>query len=247
MSERIVLGIDFETTTNVVPEARITEIGAVAFDEDWIEKASFECFVYDETYPPQSEEVIRITGITDAILREQGADPKQSLMQLVAVMSRADYFVAHNKEFDRQVFENEMKRHLPEVPVPPRGKWLCSYQDIQYPSHFKCKKLSHLALDHGITVQPETLHRATGDIRLMGELMRHGGYKLSDMIEYASTPWVLIRADVSFGNNQLAKDRQYRWNPTFKRWEKKVKKNVLEKEIMDSSFRVIILEEEKNA
>lgn len=242
-----ILGIDFETTTNDVTQAKITEIGAVMFDENWVEQISSECFVYDESYPPQSEEVIRITGITDEMLKREGEPPRQALLKLLELMKPAAFFVAHNKEFDRQVFEKAMQEYLPDTGIPVKGKWLCSYQDIQYPLHFKCKKLSHLALDHGITVRPETLHRATGDIRLMAELMRHGGYKLQDMIDYAGTPWVLIRADVSFGNNQLAKDRQYRWNPTFKRWEKKVKKNVLEEVIHESPFRVIILEEEKNA
>jgi DNA polymerase III epsilon subunit-like protein len=246
---RIIAGIDFETTTNVIEEARITEIGAVLFDADtWKPVGNkFECFVYDTDYPPQSEEVIRITGITDDVLKTQGIPPAVALGDLLTYIHSVEYVIAHNKAFDQPIFEKEARHFFPANEI--KRKWLCSYMDVEYPAHFKCKKLSHLALDHGITVRPETLHRATGDILLMGELLAKGGYTAEQIIAYSETPWVYVRAEVSYARKDAAKARGYRWQAVGNKnfpgaWVKMVKKNRVAAEIKDSDFKVLILEEE---
>ena len=69
-------------------------------------------------------EAVEINGITEAIQREKGVTIETMMYSLITAMKDADYVVAHNAEFDRNVIYAEMKRN--SYAVPEGINWLCN-------------------------------------------------------------------------------------------------------------------------
>lgn len=194
-----ILGLDFETQGLDTETTNITEVGAVlcGISQDTsfpqgdtfrnVEKLSSLC--YSASYPPQSEEAVELTGITDTMLHAEGLHPEVVVGQLLKLAEKADYLMAYNARFDRAVLQAACARYKLEMPKTP---WLCAMVDVPYPEKMTCAKLSHRAYDHGVMVDPRTLHRATQDVELMLSVISH--YKLSDIITYAHEPWVYFEA-----------------------------------------------------
>lgn len=215
----IICGIDFESTGFPATKCRITEIGALCFNPElpflggpngYSELGRFNSLVYDNSYPSQSDEVIRVTGITDEMLRAPGIPSfVQALNQLCDMWTEnqctPDYFIAHNKSFDETLWKAELERHKDQIdPVLYERliaiPWLCSIQDINHPEKFKSKKLGHLALDYGCPVDPNNLHRATDDVALMVNMLfraaLQGAFTWAGMVGLSDVPWVIVRAIV---------------------------------------------------
>lgn len=257
--------IDFESTGVDVTTARITEIGAQMFRpghtlEEKFPPQPFTSLVYEPDYPEITTEVEEVTGITKEMLLNAEMDFVEMVSGLVdhfqEVQGWPDYFLAHNKNYDEQLFKWEMKRHKAELMASPAGPfmqqlfdipWLCSIEDIEHNPRFTCKKLSHLALDYGVQVDPTKLHRAMGDVGLLREWLVHAQIDFLKVIERTKTPWVIIRAMVPspFGKDgdggkgkDEAKKAGYGWQkaprtdgPEFKNcWVKRVKENEIDQE-----------------
>lgn len=240
----IALGLDFETTGKDPQTARITEVGAVLKDCLTGEVlVSLSQLVYDKDYPSLSQEVVDVTGITDDMLKEKGIPLMDALDALHGLMDLADCVMAHNAQYDRTVYETEMHRKGLE----PRLKvWVCTLTEVPYAEKYGCKRLSHLALDHGIVVDPSKLHRAVGDVELMFELLEKGGYTMEMIMDYRAIPSVIVRAKVSYDDREKAKARRYSWekvdNLMFpKQWVKKMKSNKVDQERAEAGFEISIV------
>lgn len=253
----LICGIDFEATDKDPKTARITEIGAVIFDTDknWepIDQG-FGALVYAPDYPPLSKEVQDVTGITDELLRAEGVSPVEALTQMCLYAGRAERMIAYNMEYDGTLYAYERKRLGEEkLPALPREKWLCAYVGVPWPAKFKCRKLSHLALDHGLIVDPSQLHRAVGDVLLMGRLLAYSGQTAEGIIAYSAIPWIVVKAEIrppweDPKGNASAKERGYSFETPrgvddgkkfSKSWVKRIKQNELEKERADAPFPVV--------
>lgn len=241
-----ILALDWETTGKEPAIARPIELGAILFDSDTWEELEMISYLLQNPIPPLHSEVVEVTGITDQELLDHGVAFTSIIPILHGLMDQADYVLAHNAEYDKMVYEEECRR----LGVEPRFKiWICSYKEIPYPARLNCKKLSHLALDHGIAVDPKNLHRAIEDVRLLIQLLREGGYTLDKILDYRAIPWVHIQAQVNYDNRQLAKDRRFSWekidNVVYpKKWVKRVKKCDVDKEREGAPFQIEILREE---
>lgn len=189
------LGIDFECQDDQAETTNITEVGCILVEvpnpsvKDFKEVARFEKYVWDLHYPPQREDIVALTGITDATLKKEGKSPAWVLGNLQAFIGQADYVVAHNKKFDETVYLSQCKKHG-ERPV--QKPWLCTMSEIPFADKYTCKKLSHLAYDHGILVHPAKLHRAIQDVELMLALLAE--YKIDEVLAFANEPWVYLQA-----------------------------------------------------
>lgn len=245
------LGIDFESTGKDPQIARITEIGALLKYLPPKEKSTryYSKLLFDVSYPPQSQEVIEVTGITDEMLKSEGVTPPVGLLELFYSIGDADYIFAHNKEFDKTLLYKECARW---GLTPPERPWICTMTEVPYPDRLRCRKLSHLAIDHGIAVDPAKLHRAVGDVELMLRIV--DCYPFPDLLRFASESTLILEAKVvppwtdSGKSTQKAKERGFRWQETggkvyAKRWVKSIKKSRLENEIQGAEFEIVILEE----
>lgn len=210
------LGIDFETTGLDSSKDRITEIGAVLWDVS--HKAPLSIYselIYRSDYPELSEEIIELTGITPKMLNEFGKPPALGIEGVLEMAAQADYFIAHNAPFDKGFFEAEMARQGRD---PLKLMWLDSRTDVDYP-HGYSQKLQYLACHHGF-VNPFS-HRAVFDVLTMFQIVKD--YDPEQIIRWANTPNVWIRAKVDYANRDKAKSAGYHWRPEPKWWVKQVK------------------------
>ncbi len=132
----------------------------------------------------------------------------------------AEYIVAHNAEFDRKWFKNHPIFHrLYDRP------WLCSCHDITWPKQHKSgQKLIELALAHGVGVS--SAHRALTDCQLLAALFDRME-NLPELISQATRPKLWVKAEVSYGDRQLAKDAGFRWDGSSKQWIGKLSESEL--------------------
>lgn len=200
-------GVDFETQGDDAATTNVTEIGAIQVD--WFPPGTFvpipgeaacddeayrildqySTLVKDPDYPPQPEEIVELTGITDEMLAQDGKPRAEAFPTLVKMIAESDYAVAHNKNFDEVVFKSTCKALGLAIPATP---WLCSMTDIEYPLRFRCRQLPHLCFDHGIMMDTTKNHRALYDVQHMMFLLAK--YPLLDVIKYASESWVYFQA-----------------------------------------------------
>ena len=187
------LGIDFETQGDQPKTTNITEVGAVLHEVGGAGRIQgLSQFCFEREYPPQTPKIVDITGITDAMLIENGKPRKEVLEQMLfPMMEKADLILAHKVAFDKVVLESTCEKF---GITPPTKKWLCTLTDINWPSKYGCRKLSHLAYEHGIMVDPRTLHRAENDVDLMLKLFLTLDFDKT--LEYAALPWVYLRAEI---------------------------------------------------
>lgn len=245
--------VDFETN-GVDALARPTEFALrmIVTDDphpngvDYFSPQRMGYLIYDTDYPPQPEIILKITGITDEMLKEHGKpwlDVVDIMLDIFKEVGWPDFFVAHNAPFDQRFFKNELRRFRDQliekysyevmeklINIP----WVCSINDVDHPKELKCKKLSHLALDYGIPVNPNELHRASDDVALLAQLLFKAKVDWERVSARHGMPWVIIRAIVPHpkDDNGTGKDKAaangFRWqnldDQKFdKWWVKKVK------------------------
>lgn len=231
------LGLDFETTGLDTSKDRITEMGLALWDVPTKRPlVTVGAFLHDSTYPPQSEEIIRLTGITDAMLTEFGSDPATNLRWLDSFCAKhkVEYIVAHNAEnFDKPLLMSELARHSVETRCLRTLPWIDTRTDIPFPKEPDSRRLNHLALDCGF-INPFA-HRAVFDVLTMLRILSN--YELDKVLEYQSIPFVTCRAVVSFNDKEKAKAMRFSWEkigektyPKF--WVKRIKLNMLDDEIV---------------
>lgn len=250
----IVLGIDFEATGTDPNKDFITEIGAVLFDdEDWFPLIQYSALIKDGV-DALSEEASEVSGITKEMLLESGVSFKEGITSMWRSLlpHYPEYFVAHNKGFDEVLFKKEMARVFTEPLEMLNIPWLCTMTELPHPERYKCRKLSHLALDYGVGIPyPSSLHRADQDVLLMGKMLKAGFYTVQSFLNFKNTKWVYIHADIVKpwvdGGEQKdeAKKLGYSWErvqgmeePYFKNmWIKRVaEKDLLKEKDKDCPF-----------
>lgn len=188
------LGLDFETQCEKSKTTNITEVGAslIKWTPKKYEKvAGISYLCYEPEYPPQTPKIVELTSIDDEMLKTCGKPRKEIFEQkLLPLVSMADIIFCHKVNFDRTVFESTCIRL--GLPVPVK-EYVCTLTNFDWAEKYTCKKLSHLAYDHSILVDPATLHRAEADVDLMMRLVLEK-YDLQKVLEYARKPWKFIRA-----------------------------------------------------
>lgn len=182
--------LDFETNGDDPKTCLMTEVGLLIADStEGYELSTYNSLIYHPGYPPLSDLIVELTGINDDLLKREGRPPKDVLPELYAEMEKCDLILAHNKSFDQGVL-NSVGARL-RIP-PPEKRWICTLTEVPYPKKFTCKKLAHLAFDHGMVFDPTQMHRAMADVRLLQKFI-HAYYSLETILAYADQPWVYFK------------------------------------------------------
>ena len=205
----IVAGIDFETTSVDPKTCFPVEIAVILWDsknQKVIEASSALIDVPKDISITNTE----ITGIDNMLVALHGLSWEQTQEFIGYRINTADYMMAHNISFDRTILERIIKCDKP---------WIDTMTDIPYPEKIKTRSLPYLAAEHGF-LNPFP-HRALFDVMTMIQIASM--YDFDEILKYANSPNIWIRATVSFDDKQLAKDRYFKWDPTNKFWVKKVK------------------------
>lgn len=238
----LLLGLDLETGgafSTPHSENFITEIGAVLWDTDLKRPVKMFSFFLDLQGKKISQDCIDYTGITDEMCEVYGENPEYVKAGLINLMEHSDFIVAQNgNKFDRPILEAWMGDRIPQK------VWLDTKEDVPYPKECKANSLIYLSGFHGF-VNPFP-HRALFDVCAMMKVLSY--YDIHAVIENATAPKMIIAADVSFDNKELAKTRGFSWQECdgksyFKKWVKKIRKNEFERYREEYPFPIYIMED----
>ncbi len=129
-----------------------------------------------------------------------------------ALASDVDAIVAHNADFDRQ--------WLPELADKP---WICTANDITWPSPSTSRSLTAIALAHGVGVVDA--HRALADVMTivrLFEAVHARGHSVRAMLEAGLRPKATFRALVSYDDREKAKAAGFYWDSKGRSWLRKM-------------------------
>lgn len=245
-----VLGLDFETTGLDTAKDRITEMGYVLWDvESKRPLTTIGVFCHDSSYPSLSDEIVKLTGITDDMLKEFGTDIGDNLdfLDRFCTEHRVDYLVAHNAEnFDKPLLMSELARSGIQTRSLRTLPWIDTRTDIPFAKEPDSRRLHHLALDCGF-INPFA-HRAIFDVLTMLRILSN--YDISAVLEYQRIPFATCRAVVSYADKDKAKALRFSWEKIGeqvwpKQWVKRIKLNLLDDEIAkgkQAGFDIICLD-----
>lgn len=211
--------VDLETTGLDATKDRIMEIGLIEFGvEGHAAPIITRCYgALQDPGIPVSEEVLRITGLTEASLKGQTID-----WDIVrGFFQRSALVIAHNADFDRGFLE--ASGHLAEIAL----HWACSMRHINWHKHrFGSLSLNYLAADHGF-VNPFA-HRAIFDCATTFRIVSP---HLQELIERSYEREFTIKAVGSpFETKDVLKQRGYRWDQLERCWNRIVPASDLEEE-----------------
>lgn len=162
------------------------------------------------------EDVVRLTGITDAELAGRSIDEGEALR----LLRSTEFVVAHNARFDLGM----LVRRLPDA---AGLAWACWCGDVDWrKAGFDGNRslgwlLSRIGLFHGA-------HRAVDDVdavvALLGHVLPSGRTALAEMIETARAPsWRFRAVGAAFEVKDLLKARGYRWDGDARHWWREVR------------------------
>ncbi|WP_404373687.1 3'-5' exonuclease [Sphingomonas sp. MMS24-J45] len=160
------------------------------------------------------EDIVRLTGLTDADVAEQVIDDEAA----IRLLRSADFVCAHNAGFDRGYIE----RRLPDA---AGLAWTCSCADIDWrASGFDGRSLGWLLAQVGYF---HGAHRAGDDVDAVIALLQHslrgGGTALSEMLATARSPsWRFRAIGAAFERKDALRARGYRWDADTKTWWREV-------------------------
>jgi DNA polymerase-3 subunit epsilon len=223
-----VIGADTETTGVNVKSEFILEVGAATLDITRKQIVEFYSkFLKWSPQPTIPQAAYDLHGIDNKLLEERGVDPQEVFSQLFTMFEQGDYICGHNYvDFDKRIIESNVLRIGNDAlsrrfyALPPI---IDTMTDLPFPKHIKVRSLTYLAFEHKFI--QSNAHRALFDVFASLHLL--GCYDFGHVVEISQTPTVVIRANLSYQDRDLAKQNGFFWNSDAKQWQKKVKEYFL--------------------
>jgi DNA polymerase III subunit epsilon len=228
----ILLSVDVETTGLDINKDRVIEVGAVLFSTGQSKCLESSGYLVKSDVPV-SEEITKLTGISQAAIDKFGYESEDALDGLLDMMSRAEAMIGQNViRFDKRMIHNWASRHGKTL---TEKLWIDTRTDLP---GVEGKTLSYMAADKGfLNLFP---HSALADCQTVLKLLE--GHNIDDIVARAQSPVVILKAHVSYETNALAKKRRYGWNPEHKLWYKIVKQMDVAAETSHNEFDVSFVE-----
>jgi DNA polymerase-3 subunit epsilon len=217
--------VDVETSGLDPDEDAITELAIrrFRFDEQGRLVKLDKCYSWlEDPGRPLSEDVVKITGITDDMVRGQSIDDDQA----TKLLRSASVVISHNAAFDRPFVD----RRLPAANGLP---WACSCEGIDWKTFgFNGRALGWLLAQRGWFHEA---HRAVADvdalITLLAEEVCSGQTFLEALVRRAEQPsWIVRAVGAHFDVKDKLRARGYRWDAKAKVWFREVLEEDLEEE-----------------
>jgi len=211
------LMVDVETTGLDSRKDKIIEIGLVSFQFDSLSGKITEVLKVDnflqDPGQPLSAEIVKLTGLTDEILKDQSFD----MGKIDSHFSNANIIIAHNARFDRGFIHQKFKSSSDKL-------WACSMDDVNWRSNgFGCRTLQHLCNDCLFYFEG---HRAEIDCLATLKLLsndRGGAIFLKELFDNAQKKEFFVHAvKAPFASKDMLKAARFRWDADNKVWYKKV-------------------------
>lgn len=218
MKETLVLFLDVETTGLNPKTDEITEVGAVLYHWEFgrVVESFQKVLRVEQAIPGKIE---RMTLITNRLSVHYGSHITEAMAELEKLVTRAEFIIAHNAEFDRSF----LKHHLPAI---DEKHWICSRYHVPYPESITSHRLIHLAAEHEF-LNPFP-HQVMADVMTMMKLVTQ--YDFNEIIYRSKSGWAYLHAGFSRLDKdnfevrkETAKKLGYRWNPDpILKWIKRV-------------------------
>jgi len=213
-----ILILDTETTGLDNEHDQCLEVGSILFNVKSRSVLAQQSFLL----PVENNKAERINNIPAEITRLPQPFV-QAIKYFESLVQFSDVIVAHNAEFDMKWFG---LNKLPQI----EKKWICSMDDITWPSDRQLKtrpSVRDLALAYGVPVW--NAHRALTDCIYLAEVFKRCD-ELESLLSRALEPKVLLRAEISYDKRHLAKNAGFRWNDAIKgAWSRKMSRREMEK------------------
>jgi len=201
----LILGIDFETSGGDPEKHRITEVGMAQWDTDLRQPTKVMGYLVNPGEGLEWEaEVLERYPEAPELVKLHGMEDLRAAKQFFLWLQSAETICAHNgNKFDKKFAKKWADRYNFEF--PENALWIDSFTDLPMPRWYT-RKLAYMPIDHGIYPNPFP-HRAVFDAVSM--LQHVDKYPLDKVLQLARSPMVIVKALVTFQNNELAKKRGY--------------------------------------
>lgn len=205
---RTAIVLDTETTglDNTKDEIIQLSMLKIKYDDDGIVSITEDFFdQLQDPGVPLSEEIQRLTGFTDADLKDQKID----LDAAAAFMKDVDLIIAHNASFDRKFVEKK----FPSLGFD-KIDWACSIKDVKWDKRVTgSAKLELLALHAGY-VYPA--HNAKADCTatafVLSQTYNGETEVMTDIVASRKTQKVMILGvGIPFERKDVVKEAGFRW------------------------------------
>ena len=228
----LILGLDVETQGLDATKDRVTEWGLVLWDSFTKQPVRISGFLV-KVPGGVSTEIEKLTGITNEMLEKYGVEPAAAIKAVQGMVGQAEYFCAHNKDFDKSFYEAECGRQKIESIVKP---WIDTRVDLPPVAYTlgKSASLKYLCCDHGYLYQA---HRAASDVLALMELL--GRYDVAEVIKRSQVANLTVRAVVDYDSRLLAKEAGFHWQPQAKLWTREVKADMLDDLKLRCNFPIV--------
>ncbi|MGB1262399.1 MAG: PolC-type DNA polymerase III [Cognaticolwellia sp.] len=224
-----VLGLDLETTGLSAKHDNIIELGAVVWDTSVDKPVAMMNHLISIGDIKLTNKIISLTGITDIDLDMFGVDEKVVLNELIKLVDKCEYIVAHNgNKFDKPFIDKALSKHDLVINKP----WIDTLYDVPYGESILSKKLTELAIHHDCSIA--FAHRAQFDVLAMLQICSH--YDWQEIIELQKIPVVTIVANVSYEEREKAKSAGFYFDRNTSQWKKKVKEIQLDSLCYDFEY-----------
>ena len=202
----ILLSLDFETTGLNPAKEEVTEVGAVLWstiNNRAMETASY----FVKVSRPISEEITRLTGISQIMIDKFGYEQQDAFDKLQEMIQQADAYVGQNVvRFDKRFYEQWAKR-MGTVPI--EKLWIDTRTDLP---GVESKHLGYMAADAGF-LNPFP-HNAVSDCLTVLRLVSM--HPIDKVVERAKSPVVIFKQMSPLRRMHWRKQRKYAWAPAIK-------------------------------
>jgi DNA polymerase-3 subunit epsilon len=210
---RVGVAVDVETTGKVLETGAIIELALrrFRFDADGVitHVDRSYCWREDPGFPIP-DEIVGLTGITDADVAGESIDQEAALR----LLRSASVVVAHNAAFDRPWIERRLDG-VGDI------DWACSMSQVDWrPRGFDGLGLGYLLCQAGWF---HDAHRGASDVDAVIQLLRHrfgdGRTALSLLLERAvRSSWIIRAHGAAFGVKDVLRERGYSWDADRRVW-----------------------------
>jgi DNA polymerase III subunit epsilon len=207
--------VDTETSS-LKEDAEMIELAGALFDCDSKSIIASVSTLVNAQVPNEAYFTNRISDVTLSNTSDEVTT--FGLRYLYCLFAECDAVVAHYAGFDAKFLDFEGK------------PFLCSYEDFDFSidSRFAKQKLSLANLAQVYEVPIVNAHRAMSDVNILCQVFSKCN-DLEALIQDAMQPKILVKADVTYQERQLAKDAGFDWEKHLpKAWTKYCKSRELD-------------------
>jgi DNA polymerase III alpha subunit (gram-positive type) len=175
-----IIFFDTETTGLDSRTCKIIELAMFTLENGEITEEYDKFIRINEDLPPK---ITQITGITDGMLDEYGADENIIARDLKERLTPDTLMIAHNAQFDLSFIYHLLKRHYSQEAdeIIASLNWIDTYTVFK-----DRKKYPHKLIDavHYYNIEEVNFHRAIDDTKALYEVTKALKRERNDLAEY---------------------------------------------------------------